>query len=260
MLDDILSGLLRYLALPPACLFVMILCGSVLRDRQPQIARALMTGAICMLGLLSTPIGARLMLDPLERLSVPLRSPPDTAAQAIVVLSAGRFANAVEYGGRHLPDHVGLARLLYAVRLHRQTGLPILVSGGNRADDGRSKAEDMAQVLTNEFQVPVAWVEGHSENTAENAFYAAQLLKPQGIERVLLVTHAVHMSRAMMAFKQSGLDPVAAPTQYYGGGWPSLGDFIPSPEGLRLSHYAVYELLGLIWYYVKPPILPDTAM
>jgi hypothetical protein len=31
----------------------------------------------------------------------------------------------------------------------------------------------------------------------------------------------------------------------------SAADFLPSPEGLRRSHYAVYEWLGLAWYRLR---------
>jgi uncharacterized SAM-binding protein YcdF (DUF218 family) len=200
---------------------------------------------------LCTEIGANLLVRPLENLTTPLASSSDTRAQAIVVLAAGRLEHAAEYGGKDIPDYIALGRLRYAAKLQHETGLPILVSGGNVAADGarESKADAMANALRDDFVTPVRWLEGESENTAENARFSARILRQDGVHRILLVTDAMHMPRAKMVFAQNGFDVVAAPTLFFGFEHPVPLDFLPSAEGLRRSYYAIYEWIGLVWYW-----------
>ena len=245
-----LADLPRELILPPSSLFLLMLLGLLLRRRSPMAGRVVFYGAVAVLFVLSTTAGARLFVAPLERLTAPLQAVHNTGAQAIVVLAAGRLRDAAEYGGRDIPDYIALGRLRYAARLQRETRLPVLVSGGNGAadDNSWSKADAMAAALREDFGVPVKWTEGQSRNTAENASFSAQVLRPEAVTRILLVTDAMHMPRARNAFQRAGLVVVAAPTLFFSH--PPLGfsAFLPSAEGLRQSWYAIYELIGIAWY------------
>jgi len=164
------------------------------------------------------------------------------------VLGGGRRRNALEYQGQDVPRATVLARLRYAARLHRQTGLPMLVTGGSPEDYADSEAELMAGVLRDDFNAPARWVEGDSDNTAQNAQYSAAILRQAGVSRILLVTDALHMPRSERVFSQAGLDVTAAPTGYLGQGALIAADFIPGGGGLSDSHYAMHEWLGLLWY------------
>ena len=245
-----LADLPRELILPPSSLFILMLLGLLLRRRSPVAGRVVFYGAVTALFVLSTTAGARLFVAPLERLTAPLQAVHNTGAQAIVVLAAGRLRDAAEYGGRDIPDYIALGRLRYAARLQRETRLPVLVSGGNGAadDNAWSKADAMAAALKEDFGVPVKWIEGKSKNTAENAGFSAQVLRPAAVTRVLLVTDAMHMPRARNAFQRAGLVVVAAPTLFFSHPPLGLSAFLPSAEGLRQSWYAIYELIGIAWY------------
>jgi uncharacterized SAM-binding protein YcdF (DUF218 family) len=256
----LISTAVRVLALPPFNLLVLIGIGLLWSRRKPRAGRLLATGALLLLILLCIPIVSNLLVRPLENLTTPLASPENARAQAIVVLSGDEIPHAPEYGGANIPDYIGLARLRYAARLQHETGLPILVSGGTltgeSVDDSFGAA--MASALREDFRTPVKWVEGQSENTAENALYSAKMLKLDGVQRVLLVTDAMHMPRAQLAFAQAGLETVAAPTMFFSLQQLKLESFLPSTEGLRRSHYALYEWLGLIWY--KSRMVPSRAL
>lgn len=245
-----LAEIPRELILPPSSLFLLMLLGLLLRRRSVVAGRVVFYGALTALFVLSTTAGARLFVGPLERLTSPLQATHTTGAQAIVVLAAGRLRDAPEYGGRDIPDYIALGRLRYAARLQRETRLPVLVAGGNGAADDQawSKADAMASALKEDFGVPVKWIEGKSRNTAENATFSAEMLRPDAIKRVLLVTDAMHMPRARSAFQRTGLIVVAAPTLFFSHPPLGLSAFLPSAEGLRQSWYAVYELLGIAWY------------
>ena len=246
-------AIIRMLILPPLSLFLVYGIGLLLQGRLPRLGRFLRIAAIFLLVLLSTQGGAWLFMRPLESLEKPLTSTRHTGAQAIVVLAAGRLRNNPEYAARDIPDAIALARLRYTAKLHHETGLPVLVSGGAATTEAGVEplAYGMARALQDEFITPVKWQEDKSFNTAENASYAAKLLKPAGIQRILLVTDAMHMRRAKMMFEQQGMNVVAAPTQFFAREQLTYRDFFPDVESLRRSNYAIYEWLGIVWYRVK---------
>ena len=244
-------AVIQTLVLPPLSLFLLYGAGWMLRRRWPRFGRMVSGGAIVLLFVLCTNAGAWLLLRPLENLESPLASA--NGAQAIVVLSAGRLENSPEYGGADIPDYTALARARYAAKLQRETKLPLLVSGGRGKTDGpdESLANGMTRILQEDFAVPVSWVEDKSANTAENAAFSAAILKRSGVRRILLVTDAMHMRRASMAFSHEGMEVIGAPTMFFSRDrWSGL-DFLPGAEGLRRSRYAIYEWLGLVWYGVQ---------
>lgn len=254
----ITSFLVHVVLLPPASLFLLVALGWLLESRHPRLGKTISRGGVILLYLLCIPVGATLLIRPLESLTLALARPLDANAQAIVVLAAGRLANAPEFGGQHQPDYIALARLRYAAHLQHATGLPLLVTGGNVSHDmlHESKAVAMARALQQDFRTPVRWIEGAAETTAENAGNSARILQAESIHRILLVTDAMHMARSVEVFRQAGLDVVAAPTVFLRPRPTEtldLGDFIPTAEALRQSYYAIYEWVGLIWYRLQQP-------
>lgn len=245
-----LPSMAHALMLPPFSLFLLMATGLLIARWQPRFGRWITAGAVIALFFLCTEIGANFLVLPLEKLTTPLVS-TQTKAQAIVVLAAGRLEHAEEYGRADIPDYIALARLRYAARLQHQTNLPILVSGGNVTAYSSGKADAMAIALREDFRTPVKWIEGISNTTAENALFSAKILRQDSVQRILLVTDAMHMPRAKMMFEQAGLIVVAAPTMFFGRSKfdrLSLPSLLPSAEGLRRSYYATYEWLGLVWY------------
>lgn len=247
------TSAVREILLPPQNIFLLWAVGWLTQRWRPRLGVALRRTALFLLFFLCTGVGAELLVAPLESMTSVPRSLHNTGAQAIVVLSAGRYTAAPEYGGQEIPDYVALARLRYAAKLYRETGLPILVSGGSVTSNRSVKplAQSMAKALRDEFDIPVKWSEEESRNTAENAFYSARLLKRDGINRILLVTDAMHMPRSVMAFSESGMNVVAAPTIFFSSEKFALSDLLPSVENLRRAHYAMYEWLGLAWYALR---------
>lgn len=237
--------------LPPLSLFLLYGIGLLLRKQ--RIGRTLSAGAIALMLILSTQAGAWLFVHPLETPEHPLTTGNNTGAQAIVVLAAGRQRGNPEYGNQDIPDYIALARLRYAAKLHRETDLPVLVSGGLGLpeEDVASLANGMQHALQDDFATPVKWVESKSGNTAENAVYSAFILRQAGINKILLVTDAMHMRRARMMFEHEGLTVVAAPTMFFGNNDLSLSSLLPGVEGMRLSNYAIYEWLGIAWYRIR---------
>jgi uncharacterized SAM-binding protein YcdF (DUF218 family) len=247
------DALIHLLLVPPANLLLLMALALLFQRRWPRASRWVGGSSFALLLVLSTGIGSRLVAGPLENRAVPLADPRTTGAQAIVVLGAGSVYDAPEYGGVDVPDDVALARLRYGAHLQHATGLPLLVTGGNGSPDGKRppKAWGMARALREDFRTPVRWVEDRASNTQQNARFSAALLRPAGIRRVILVTHALHMERALLAFRAAGLDPVPAPTRFSSKGPLGALSFFPSAASLYRSYYAFHEWIGLAWYRIQ---------
>ena len=171
--------------------------------------------------------GSLLFAALLERSGPRFSAPQAKTAQAIVVLT-----------GRN-------ASMLEAARLHRQTGLPVLASGG----DGEAAA--IKNHLEKSLQTPVKWTEGDSLNTEQNARFSAAILAKAQVRKIILVTHAMHMRRAQAMFVDQGFEVVPAPTDF--SAWPELRwrDLLPSSEGRKLAKSALHEVFGLAFYKLR---------
>ena len=168
-------------------------------------------------------------------------------ADAVVILAGGKDANRNEYGGVTISKNT-LQRLRYGAKLARELNLPILVSGGVVHGEGVGEAQYMAKVLEQEFGLKPRWIEDRSRNTAQNARMSRELLNTN---EIILVTHALHMKRAHRAFVEQGMTVVPAPVASVAHGTPfrvSLFSFLPSEKAVLISHDALHEILGSLWY------------
>lgn len=239
------------LLLPPLNLMLLCALGLWLRPRHPRGGLALSGASLLILALICTRPGAMLFIAPLEKLNAPLLSVTGSNAQAIVVLGAGRISSAPEYGGQDIPSAMALQRLRYAAVLQRRMTLPVLITGGQPDGSAVSEAEIMARVLREDFAVPVQWLEPASDNTAENAQFSAVMLRKAGVRRIVLVTDAMHMQRAKLAFQQAGLEVLPAPTIFLSADAGNAADWIPRSYWLHQGYYATHEWLGLLWYQLR---------
>ncbi len=243
------TNLVSAFLLPPLNLLLAALVGLLIARSYPRLGRALLIGSLVLLWLCSTPYFAEGTLHLLEG---PAKA-VDTQVQpadAIVVLGGGTYFHAPEYGTDTVSEAT-LVRLRYAAKLQRETGKPILVTGGKPLGNDLSEAHQMQAVLEQEFKVPVRWAEDASDNTLENARYSYQLLQKAGIKRIYLVTHAWHMPRSILAFQSAGFDVVPAPTAFTTHYQTGLPRFIPRAEGLYGSKIFMHEIIGLLWYRLK---------
>jgi uncharacterized SAM-binding protein YcdF (DUF218 family) len=239
----------KLLVLPPGVIIVLAAAGWLAWRRRPALGKLLCGAALGLLYVLSTGVGSWLLVHPLESLEPALQAGP-SPAQAIVVLTAGRVRNSPEYGRLPIPDFTALERISYAARLYRSHQLPLLVTGGLITDNSGEEplAFGMKRVFEEQFQIPVRWTESAARNTSQNAQFSAAMLRQAGIDHVILVTDAVHMRRARRAFERHGIAVTPGPTFYQETGRFDLLRLLPSIEGLRRSHAALYEWLGLAWY------------
>jgi len=243
----------KTLLLPPG-LIILLLVAAFLSWRR-ALGRLLLFTGTALLTLLCLPAVATLLMEPLEPYPpLDLRSALPTQIQAILVLGAGFADTGTEYGGPTL-DGFSLQRVRYGAWLHRATGLPLYVTGGALNPDELAVGDGMARTLREEFAVPVAGVENRSRTTWENAAYSKPMLERAGVSRVLLVTNAWHLPRAMEACEAAGIAVIPAPTGAISTPqWrDALGvlDWVPSARAFALSYFALHEHLGRVWYQVR---------
>lgn len=189
---------------------------------------------------LSIEPGRDILLAPLERRYPPLL-PAEGGAEVVVVLSGG-----TREGG--FPSGDSAIRLLEGIRLSDRLKLPLLISGGI----GLARSKPDASVLSRFFSPLLTgitvYTEERSRDTRENAENSAGFLKKRGIERILLVTSAYHMPRAVLLFERSGLKVFPYPTDFKGEWRYDLSSFIPRPDCLHDSAKGIKEYLGLLFY------------
>ena len=192
-------------------------------------------------------------LDAIERYRAQMKAAKatDPLPAVIVVLGAGRERFAAEYGMSTLTP-ASMARLRYGLWLARETGLPVAFSGGvGWAQEGDApEAEVAARIARDEFRQPLRWTESQSRDTAENAAYSLAVLRNVGTKEIVLVTHAVHMNRALKAFEKEAGQSMKLTPAPLGRLMPqdrAALDWLPSAAGLQANAATGHELLGLAW-------------
>lgn len=141
-------------------------------------------------------------------------------------------------------------RLLEVQRL-MTTGraLRAIVSGGKLGGDLRTEAEYLADELVR-LGVPreQLLIELNANNTRENATLSKPLLEGLGARRVVLVTSAFHMPRAVGCFRAAGIEADVLPVDYRLRDPALESHWLPRSEYLSQTTRALRELLGRLVY------------
>lgn len=172
-------------------------------------------------------------------------------AGAVVVLGGGITPMPREWPYPDLGR--GADRVWHGARIYHAGKAPLVViSGGHLPWLGErtSEAEAM-QTFMADLGVPsdAMLVEDRSVNTRGNAVFTAELLREQGIGRVLLVTSSLHMQRALASFRAAGVDAIPAATDFEVVPQPNhVLRWLPDAQALADSTRALKEYLGL-WVY-----------
>lgn len=242
------------LLLPPTNVLLLFGLAAVFRRRRWSLGLTVFAGFLLLAQCLP-PIAGALIATLEDRAGNVLTDP--AGAQAIVILGSGIALDAREYGGDTANER-SLVRLRYGATAARRFNLPVLVTGGTPLTATRSEADVISDILEQEFLVPVRWRETQSLDTADNAQMSAELLRPAGIRRVILVTQAFHMPRAQRLFEDAGLEVVPAPTDFKKGSEKALTltDWLPSARALYTTYYALHEWMGLAWFEMTRGLRP----
>lgn len=215
--------------------------------RLPRVARIVGVLAEVVILLAMAPVGANLLVQSVESRVPPPHSCTAPRPTTIVVLSGG-----VDRRPRSAQDFSALSesslhRLLAAVALWQQTpGARLVIAGGG----WHVPEANLLAGLAERMGVPKAAIaiEGRSHSTWENARNVARL-SPAVPRRIWLVSSALHLPRALGAFRAWGFEPCA---------WPSgsmhvpfglnPGYFTPQSSSLTKADLAIHELIGGVVY------------
>jgi len=224
-----------------------------------RMAIAANLAALAILCLMGNSAVTHLLVRPLETRDIPAGPLPQ--ADAIVVLGGVTGPAVPPQPTIHLTG--GADRLIYGAELYRAHKAPLVVlsGGGMPWNEGLPpESAQMAEIMQM-LGVPRSAMleESASRNSHENAAYTSRLLLAHNLHRVLLVTSAMTMLRALAAFRHQGIDAIAAPTDFT----PGLGknsrdgvselevdalNLLPNPHSLDESSAALHEYMGLVLY------------
>jgi uncharacterized SAM-binding protein YcdF (DUF218 family) len=224
-------------------LLLALLLGLLWR-RVPRWLALVLLAIELLLVVAMTPLGANRLVHMVES-RVPAAACRMPSPGAIVLLSGG-----VDRPARGLDDYPALSRaslerLFAAVALwHAHPDAVLTISGGSPVG-GVPESEVLAG-LAGRMGVPDGKlrVETHSRTTWENASNLAHEQPPLP-RRIWLVSSALHLPRAMQAFRAFGFEPCAwSSGSAYMPFSASVGYFMPQTSSLAKADRAIHEVLG----------------
>lgn len=139
------------------------------------------------------------------------------------------------------------ALALYEVCRRTETVCKVFVSGGDAQRHGQTEADVYAPyLLKGGVERSDLVLENTSLDTYDNARNVDELLRQDRYDGMVLITSSLHMRRAVLTFAAFGLHPqpfvssVRNPPSWW----------LPHPEGWFDSEDALYELVGVVRFYV----------
>lgn len=201
----------------------------------------------------STPAFSLLLRSPLETAYPPVRAEAAPVADAIVVLGGAVGPLDPTFG----PDLKSAAdRVLHGARLYRagKANWVVAVGGTFDASGLLGPEADAMAALLKEWGVPDSAIvrEGQSLNTRQNALRTKPILDALQAREVLLVTSALHMRRAVAAFRMAGIAVIPSATDFETlVRSASATDWLPDADALWGTTRAIKEYVGFLVYRMR---------
>ncbi len=233
--------------LPPACIILGLAVLDVWLYRQRAKGWKVLGVLIVLLYFFSIRVGANLLVWPLEHSYMP---PKDLQGDVILMLGNGFVSGAPDVDGIGQPSGTMAKSMLTVFRLQRQTGLPVLISGGSAYSRESSEADIAAREFSS-MGIPAdkLFVENQSRNTVENARLSKVACEANGWGQPILAVVAAQAPRSAMIFAREGLDCVIYPTHYrreMDWHFSLVEDLVPSGGNLDDSAMALKEYMGIL--------------
>lgn len=245
-----LSKLLGPLVSPLTLVFAALALGIVFARTARARGTVAALAAACWLCSAELPVNACVVWWEGLYPAIALEDVPD--AQAVVVLSG--IASLPAHGNGRLEFGGGVDRVLGAAELLRAGKAPVLLVSGGASDPAievEPQATRLRTWLVDFLGLPAdrVFVETRSRTTSENARLSAEVAREHGWDRVLLVTSAIHMPRAVGCFRKEGLEVIAYPVDHLGLAQDlSPSAWLPSARMLFVMRRLWREWAGWIAY------------
>ena len=239
--------------------------GLCLVRKRPQWALRLAIAGFAGLWLASMPLLAHTLVGALETRHPAMSVEATPAADAVVLLGG---AVTVPRPPERPTLSMGSAssRVWHAAALYRagKVRWVVVAAGNGPAREGLQVEADAIAGMLAVLGVPPSAIqlEGHSRNTIENATNVLPLLQRLGARRILLVTSAIHMPRAVATFravwKGNAIEIIPAATD--GSDRPAnyftMWEVLPSLGALEAVTTALKEFAGLLTVTIIGRVTP----
>lgn len=242
----VLSKILNF-ALSPIVWIIFVLIISLLSKNRKTKKRLLIAGLI-MSVFFSNSIIFRFFSNIVSTEPVSYESLSNQYDYGIVLGGLASYDDSF----KRVNFHEANDRLMQAVDLYDKGKIKkILISGGsgNLFYEEKKEADILKKILIN-MSIPDSdiVIENKSKNTYENAFFTAKILKNKQYNNLLLITSALHISRAKKCFKKQGVIVDVFPADYHL--YPFTVDNILFPKPEILSEWAklFHEIIGTVAY------------
>lgn len=180
--------------------------------------------------------------------------PADSPTADAIVVLGGNTANGRANWFLPYDKDTAVVRIDTAAQLYLAGRAPKVLLSGGALEGDVSEARGMAHAIRQQGVPESALIlENASRTTYENAALTEDALKSRGIDKVLLVTSALHMPRAMAAFSKQGVEAIAAPAppQIVAPADGSLSRWMPDQRTFDASRSIIKEYAGLFVYWLR---------
>ncbi len=211
--------------------------------------RLLWSALVLALVIFVLPTGFAL-IRPLEARLPPTGPPPGGPTDIVVLAGGERLGLSARRGRPELGEH-GERLLEGAAQARRWPLARLWAVGGAMPWPGGPTDVAFIRTAWMDLGIPARQIAtiGDTTDTCGNAAGIARRAQPGA--RILLVTSAFHMPRAIACFRAHGLEPWRAPVDHQA--WPQGGllaafdtDWLFNARRLNL---ALHEWVGLGWYW-----------
>ncbi len=191
--------------------------------------------------------------------------PPDPMPSADAIVVLGGSTRPADFPRPWVDVLDAGDRVLHGAQLYKAGKAPRIIFSGGRIDwlgSGPSESADMAQIAI-ALGVPRSAIleDPTSLNTYQNAVNVKAILEREGLQRILLVTSAIHMPRSIAIFQKQGIDAIPAPTDFLvsqrsleeigSSRQALLLSLLPNAEYIHQVSRALKEYIGLVVYRLR---------
>ncbi|GAW96928.1 MULTISPECIES: ElyC/SanA/YdcF family protein [Colwellia] len=246
----LLKKIITVLIMPINIVLLLLVFALFLHGRNPKKSIKSLSAAIFILLISAFPPFSDTVMTAIEN-DYPAYVSSNDSIDYIVVLGC-RHTNNSNLPVTSQLGTCSLQRMVEALRLYQLHPEARIITSGYGGHNPVSNAETVKQSLIL-LGVPAQKI--ITENFPKDTEEEAELIAPrvQGT-KIILVTNANHMPRAMNYFQAQGIYPIAAPTGY----WVKNPDsskswvyYVPDSKKLQQSTIAWYESLGLLVQWFK---------
>jgi len=212
--------------------------------------------AIVVFYLLTTPIGANLLVFSLSAGMKPMQTREEArGADTVVILSGG--VDSTRAGGVVLAQlsTASTLRVLEAARVYKLIGARLVIVSGGIADERlelQPESKPMSEALI-AAGVPAANIalDVDARDTYDHPRTIRPILEAHHVRQFVIVTSPMHMRRALAVFRKAGFNPVGSVTLLRSDHLKPPPLFVPNDDSLLLSDASIYDYAGWLYYFVR---------